>query len=77
MTPPVKKHNAIRQWHLIIRLVMTLLFMMMEKIENHDETPLLTGRDISELLTFYLQKPPTEEEVFRRIEIRHKKLDET
>jgi hypothetical protein len=33
--------------------------MMMEKIENQDETPLLTGRDITELLTFYLQKSPT------------------
>ena len=60
-------------YHHIALVMMALLFMMMEKIENRDETPLLTGRDISELLTFYLQKPPTEEEVFRRIEIRHKK----
>jgi hypothetical protein len=34
-------------------VMMALLFMMIEKIENQDETPLLTGRDITELLMFY------------------------
>jgi hypothetical protein len=53
-------------------VMMALLFMMMEKIENQDETPLLTGRDITELLTFYLQKSPTEDALFMRIENRHK-----
>jgi SRSO17 transposase len=68
------QHRRWLSWyHHMALVMMALLFMMMEKIENRDETPLLTGRDISELLTFYLQKPPTEEEVFRRIEIRHKK----
>ena len=68
------QHRKWLSWHHHMALVMmALLFMMMEKIENRDETPLLTGRDITELLTFYLQKPPTEEEVFRRIEIRHEK----
>jgi SRSO17 transposase len=68
------QHRRWLSWyHHMALVMMALLFMMMEKIENRDETPLLTGRDISELLTFYLQKPPTEEEVFRRIEIRHQK----
>ena len=68
------QHRRWSSWyHHMALVMMALLFMMMEKIENRDETPLLTGRDISELLTFYLQKPLTEEEVFRRIEIRHEK----
>jgi SRSO17 transposase len=68
------QHRRWLSWyHHMALVMMALLFMMLEKIENHDETPLLTGRDISELLTFYLHKPPTEEEVFRRMEIRHEK----
>jgi SRSO17 transposase len=67
------QHRSWRSWHHHMALVMmALLFMMMEKIENQDETPLLTGRDITELLTFYLQKSPTEDELFMRIENRHK-----
>lgn len=68
------QHRKWLSWHHHMALVMmALLFLMMEKMENQNETPLLTGRDITELLTFYLQKPPTEEEVFRRMEIRHEK----
>lgn len=67
------QHRTWRSWHHHMALVMmALLFMMMEKIENQKETPLLTGRDITELLTFYLQAPPTEEELFKRIKHRHK-----
>jgi SRSO17 transposase len=68
------QHRKWSSWHHHMALVMmALLFMMMEKIENRKESPLLTGRDITELLTFYLQKSPTEEEVFRRMEVRHEK----
>jgi SRSO17 transposase len=64
-----------RGWHHHMALVMmAMLFLMCEKIENQEETPLLTGRDINELLTFFLRKEfPTEKEVFRRISNRHKK----
>jgi len=64
-----------RGWHHHMALVMmAMLFLLSEKIENQDETPLLSGRDINELLTFFLRKEaPTEQEVFRRINNRHKK----
>jgi len=64
-----------RGWHHHMALVMmAMLFLLSEKIENQDETPLLSGRDVNELLTFFLRKEaPTEQEVFRRISARHKK----
>jgi hypothetical protein len=53
-------------------VMMAMLFLMNEKIENQDETPLLSGRDINELLTFFLRKEAsTEQEVFRRINERY------
>ena len=63
-----------RGWHHHMALVMmAMLFLMTEKIENQEETPLLSGRDINELLTFFLRKKSlTEKEVFRRISNRHK-----
>ena len=63
-----------RGWHHHMALVMmAMLFLMTEKIENQEETPLLSGRDINELLTFFLRKKLlTEKEVFRRISNRHK-----
>ena len=67
--------RAWRGWHHHMALVMmAMLFLLSEKIANQDETPLLSGRDINELLTFFLRKEaPTEQEVFRRISARHKK----
>ena len=66
------QHRKWQSWHHHMALVMmALLFMMMEKIENQDKTPLLTGRDITELLTFYLQEPLTEEQLFKQINARH------
>ena len=67
--------KAWQGWHHHMALVMmAVLFLMNQKIENREETPLLTGRDINELLTFFLRKEsPTEQEVFRRISNRHKK----
>jgi len=62
-------------WHHHMALVMmAMIFLLMEKIENQDEIPLLTGRDINDLLTFYLYKDsPTEDEIINRIIVRHKK----
>ena len=62
-------------WHHHMALVMmAMVFLLMEKIENQKETPLLTGRDINDLLTFYFYKGlPTEDEIIRRIMARHKK----
>jgi len=63
-----------RGWHHHIALVMmAMVFLLMEKIENQEETPLLTGRDVTELLAYYLYREPTEDEIIRRITTRHKK----
>lgn len=68
----------VRTWlgwhHHMAMVMMAMIFLLMEKIENQAETPLLTGRDVNELLTFYLyQESPTVDEIFRRIATRHKK----
>ena len=48
----------VRTWpgwrHHVAMVMMAMVFLLMEKIENQEETPLLTGRDVNELLTFYL-----------------------
>jgi len=68
------QHRKWQSWqHHMALVMMALLFLMMEKIENQKEAPLLTGRDVTEILSFYLQDPPTEEELFREINLRHRK----
>ena len=73
------QHRRWLKWyHHMALVMMALLVMLMEKMEDRNETPLLTTvKDITELLTFYLQTPLTEEEVFRRIEIDINNVDET
>jgi SRSO17 transposase len=68
----------VRTWpgwhHHMAMVMMAMVFLLMEKIENQQETPLLTGRDVNELLTFYLYKEsPSEEEIYRRMATRHRK----
>ncbi len=51
---------------------LAMLFFRKERIAAVDHTPLLTARDIVELLVFYLPRPNRNpEEVLNRIRTRH------
>lgn len=56
---------------------MALLFSMKVRTEFKEQAPLLTIRDITELLDFYLpRRNRTESELFAQIEARHRKRQE-
>jgi SRSO17 transposase len=65
-------------WHHHMALVcMALLFTTKYKAQMKEQTPLLTARDITELLAYYLPRRDKEEsEVHERIRIRHRKRQE-
>jgi len=65
-------------WHHHMTLVcMALLFVEQYKAEIEHEVPLLTARDITELLAFYLpRRNKTEAEVCEQIRNRHRKRQE-
>lgn len=60
-------------WHHHIALVcLALLFLLKERLLARVETPLLSARDIVELLAFYLpRRPRSEAEVLRQMQKRH------
>ncbi len=62
-----------RGWHHHMTLVcMALLFVTQERLLAFEDTPLLSARDIVELLAFYLpRRGSTAEEIERRIRRRH------
>lgn len=62
-----------RGWHHHMTLVcMALLFVTQERLLAFEDTPLLSARDIVELLAFYLpRRDSTAEEIERRIRRRH------
>jgi SRSO17 transposase len=64
-----------RSWHHHMAMVMmAMLFMLEQQIKYRADHPLLSGNDIVELLTHYLpNRKISEEEVFRQLQIRHKK----
>lgn len=64
-----------RGWHHHMTLVMmAMLFMLKERMENNKSHPLLSCRDIVELLSHFLpRRDVNEEEVLRQMEHRHKK----
>jgi len=64
-----------RGWHHHMALsALALLFLLKEQIRTHQSTPLLSARDITELLNIYLpRRAITEAEVFRQINERHRK----
>lgn len=68
----VRKWSA---WHHHMALVMmTMLFMLTEKIKHEDTYPLLSCSDIEELLSRFLpRRDVTREEVIRQLEHRHRK----
>ena len=57
----------------ILALVcLAMLFILKERVLAADHTPLLSARDIVELLTFYLpRRNRREEEIFRCLQARH------
>ncbi len=67
----VRKWSA---WHHHMALVMmTMLFMLGEKIQVHNECPMLTCADIEDLLVHFLpRRDVTKTEVIRQLEFRHK-----
>lgn len=62
-----------RGWHHHMTLVcLAMLFILQERVLAADHTPLLSARDIVELLTFYLpRRNRQEDEVFRCLQARH------
>jgi hypothetical protein len=62
-----------RGWHHHMALVcLAMLFILKERILAADEIPLLSARDIVELLTFYLpRRNRSEDEVLRCLQARH------
>jgi hypothetical protein len=62
-------------WHHHITMVMlALLFMLEIRVKNAEAYDLLSTTDIKELLIYFLPKRKTSEhEIFRQMEIRHKK----
>lgn len=61
-------------WHHHITLVcMAQLFTLLERIEHQVDTPILSVRDITELLAYYLPRPEIDEtELIRRMQTRHR-----
>ena len=62
-----------RGWHHHMTLVcLAMLFILKERVLAAEHTPLLSARDIVELLAFYLpRRHRREEEVFRCLQARH------
>ena len=62
-------------WHHHVTMVMlAMLFMLETRIKNAEAYDILSTADIKELLTYFLPKRKTsEDEIFRQMEIRHKK----
>jgi len=62
-----------RGWHHHMALcALAMLFLLKERIRTQESVPLLSCRDITELLNLYLPRRPTsEEEVLRQIKKRH------
>ena len=64
-----------RGWHHHMTLVMmAMLFLLKERMENNKSHPLLSCRDIVELLSHFLpRRDVCQVEVLRQMEQRHKK----
>ena len=64
-----------RGWHHHMALVcVAMLFVVKERLLAHDHTPLLSARDVVELLAFYLPRRTRDpDEVLSRLRVRHEK----
>lgn len=69
-----------RKWlawyHQIALNIMTMCFMLKEKLLNFDSMPLLSARDIKEWLCFILTKEHTESDMIKLIYNRHRRRQE-
>ncbi len=68
----------VRKWsawhHHMALVVMTMLFMLSEKVRHKDTMPLLSCSDIEQLLCHFLPRRDfSEDEVIRQLQYRHKK----
>jgi hypothetical protein len=61
-------------WHHHITLVcLALLFLLQERVRTRRTLPLLSARDIVELLAFHLpRRPRSEAEILRQMRLRHR-----
>ena len=71
-------HYQVRGWkawhHHMALVMMAMLFMLQERIEQHEEHPLLSCADIETLLAHFLPRRDVGvEEVIRQLELRHQK----
>ena len=71
-------HYQVRGWtawhHHMALVMMAMLFMLQERIEQHDEHPLLSCADVETLLAHFLPRRDVNvEEVIRQLEVRHQK----
>lgn len=65
-----------RAWHHHMAMVsLALLFMMEQRLLLAETAPLLSARDIIELMEWHLVGPRTQEEVVNAIESRHRKRE--
>jgi hypothetical protein len=65
-----------RAWHHHMAMVaLGLLFTMEEKILMQSEAPLLSTRDVVEILDWYLKERPNKDQLFDRVSARHKKRE--
>jgi len=64
-----------KAWHHHMALVMmAMLFMLKERIDQHDDHPLLSCADIETLLAHFLpRRDVSVEEVIRQMDVRHQK----
>jgi len=62
-----------RGWrHHIAMVCLAMLFVLKERLLAAGPTPLLSARDIVELLAYYLpRRNRNEEEIFRAMQLRH------
>ncbi len=67
-----------RGWHHHMAMVaLAMLFLLKERVEHEDGAPLLSARDIVELLAFYLpRRRRKEEEIISDLVRRHKQREE-
>jgi prophage antirepressor-like protein len=69
-------HYEVRGWkgwhHHMALVCLALLFVMKERMAAQAQVPLLSARDVVELLDYYLPRPKMDEqELFARLKQRH------
>jgi SRSO17 transposase len=70
---PKQERPGLRGWHHHIALVcLAMLFVLKERLLAAEHTPLLSARDIVELLAYYLpRRNRSEDQIFYSMQLRH------